>query len=71
MIEKRIEKRKWRARRAEILMDYENFSYYTVSTALVIFDLAWKISQENNASLWLVALILIILCSLCGLDYQL
>ncbi|CAH8841397.1 unnamed protein product [Trichobilharzia szidati] len=51
-VEKRIEKRRWNRRRQELLMDYESFSYYTVASSVVMFDLAWKLSQENNCLLW-------------------
>ncbi|KAF8561889.1 hypothetical protein P879_04602 [Paragonimus westermani] len=52
VVEKRIEKRRWLRRRQDILMDYESFSFYTVSTSVVLFDLAWRLSQENNCLLW-------------------
>ncbi|THD19835.1 Cell division control protein 45, partial [Fasciola hepatica] len=51
-IEKRVEKRKWLRHRQDILMDYESFSYFTVSSSIVLFDLAWRLSQENNCLLW-------------------
>ncbi|KAA3681615.1 cell division control protein 45 [Paragonimus westermani] len=51
-VEKRIEKRRWLRRRQDILMDYESFSFYTVSTSVVLFDLAWRLSQENTCLLW-------------------
>ncbi|VDP60560.1 unnamed protein product [Schistosoma mattheei] len=51
-IEKRIEKRKWNRKRQELLMDYESFSYHGVASSVVMFDLAWKLSQENNCLLW-------------------
>ncbi|VDP65468.1 unnamed protein product [Schistosoma curassoni] len=51
-IEKRIEKRKWNRKRQELLMDYESFSYHSVASSVVMFDLAWKLSQENNCLLW-------------------
>ncbi|TNN07399.1 Cell division control protein 45 [Schistosoma japonicum] len=51
-IEKRIERREWNRKRQELLMDYESFSYYSVASSVVMFDLAWKLSQENNCLLW-------------------
>ncbi|TGZ62471.1 hypothetical protein CRM22_007429 [Opisthorchis felineus] len=51
-IEKRIERRKWARRRQDILLDYESFSYHTVSSAVVLFDLTWRLSQETNCLLW-------------------
>ncbi|CAL8098894.1 unnamed protein product [Calicophoron daubneyi] len=51
-IEKRIEKRKWMRKRQDLLMDYESFSFYSVSSSIVLFDLAWRLSQDNNCLLW-------------------
>lgn len=51
-IERRVEKRNWSRKRRDILMDYESFSYLTVSSSIVLFDLAWRLSQENNCLLW-------------------
>lgn len=51
--EKRISRRKWERRKQEILIEYESFSYSATSSAVVLFDLAWKLSQDNHQLLWL------------------
>lgn len=49
---KRRERRIWEERRAKILFDYQQFSYYAQPTALLMFDLAWKMSRDSNDLLW-------------------
>ncbi|OON23558.1 CDC45-like protein [Opisthorchis viverrini] len=44
-IEKRIERRKWARRRQDILLDYESFSYHTVSSAVVLYAIVGQTSQ--------------------------
>ncbi len=51
-VEKRINRRKWERRRQEILIEYESFSYHAASSAVVLFDLAWKLSQDTHQLLW-------------------
>uniref|UniRef100_A0A5K3EVZ6 Cell division control protein 45-like protein n=2 Tax=Mesocestoides corti TaxID=53468 RepID=A0A5K3EVZ6_MESCO len=50
--EKRISRRRWERRKQEILIEYESFSYYTTSSAVVLFDLAWRLSQDSHQLLW-------------------
>uniref|UniRef100_A0A7M4DWB3 Cell division cycle 45 n=1 Tax=Crocodylus porosus TaxID=8502 RepID=A0A7M4DWB3_CROPO len=49
---KRRERRVWEARRQEILFDYEQYEYHGTSSAIVMFDLAWKMSKDLNDMLW-------------------
>nr|CAG4640974.1 EOG090X08GG [Eulimnadia texana] len=49
---KRREKRVWEERRKKILFNYTQFSYYSSSTALLMFELAWKLSRDSNELLW-------------------
>lgn len=51
-LKKRKKKREWEDRRKEILFDYEEFSYYGTSTSLLLYELAWKMSKDNNDLLW-------------------
>ncbi|KAL5961961.1 hypothetical protein TSMEX_010274 [Taenia solium] len=50
--EKRISRRKWERRKEEILIEYESFSYCTTASAVVLFDIAWKLCQDNLHLLW-------------------
>ncbi|VDN13926.1 unnamed protein product [Dibothriocephalus latus] len=50
--EKRINRRRWERKRQEILIEYESFSYHSTASAVVLFDLAWKLSQDNQQLLW-------------------
>lgn len=50
--EKRISRRKWERRKEEILIEYESFSYRATASAVVLFDIAWKLSQDNLHLLW-------------------
>ncbi|CDS40297.1 cell division control protein 45 [Echinococcus multilocularis] len=50
--EKRISRRKWERRKEEILIEYESFSYRATASAVVLFDIAWKLSQDNLYLLW-------------------
>ncbi|GAB6030055.1 DNA replication initiation factor cdc45 [Chamberlinius hualienensis] len=51
-IERRIEKRRWTENRHRIMFDYMQFSYYGNSSAMIMFDLAWKMSKDTNDLLW-------------------
>lgn len=51
-IMRRREKRLWEENREKILFDYYQISYYGESSAHLIFDLAWKMSRDNNQLLW-------------------
>lgn len=51
-IERRMEKRKWEENRNKVLFEYMQFSTYGTSSALLMFELAWKISKDSNDLLW-------------------
>nr|CAG4646363.1 EOG090X08GG [Macrothrix elegans] len=52
MVLRRREKRLWQEKRKEILFNYMQFSFYSSSTALLMFELAWKLSRDSNDLLW-------------------
>ena len=52
-IEKKREKRLWNEARTKLIFDYEQFSMYGTSAALIMFELAWKMSKDTNDLLWL------------------
>ncbi|WAR03472.1 CDC45-like protein [Mya arenaria] len=52
-IERRMERRKWEENRVKVLFDYMQFSTYGTSSALLMFELAWKMSKDSNDLLWL------------------
>lgn len=52
VLEKRRERRNWEEKRKEILFEYEEFSYNGTSVALLMYELAWKMSKDNNDTLW-------------------
>ncbi|XP_017104264.2 cell division control protein 45 homolog [Drosophila bipectinata] len=45
-------RRQWESERDRIMFEYTQFSYYGRSTALLIFELAWKLSKDNMDLLW-------------------
>ncbi|KAH8419723.1 hypothetical protein KR009_001587 [Drosophila setifemur] len=45
-------RRHWETERDRIMFEYTQFSYYGRSTALVVFELAWKLSKDNMDLLW-------------------
>lgn len=49
---KRRERRLWEEKRNKILFEYTQYSYYGPSTALQMFELAWKLSRDTNDLLW-------------------
>ncbi|XP_072164043.1 cell division control protein 45 homolog [Diadema setosum] len=51
-LDRRQERRNWEERRAKILFDYEEFSYFGSSAAVVMYNLAWKRSKDTNDLLW-------------------
>ncbi|XP_066111103.1 cell division control protein 45 homolog isoform X2 [Saccopteryx bilineata] len=50
---KRRERRDWKARRRDILFEYEQYEYHGTSSAMVMFDLAWMMSKDLNDMLWM------------------
>ncbi|XP_050425869.1 cell division control protein 45 homolog isoform X2 [Adelges cooleyi] len=49
---RRKEIRKWEENRKKLLFDYSQFSYYGRSSAMLMFDLAWKLHRESIDLLW-------------------
>lgn len=49
---KRRELRRWEQKRDELLFDYTQYSYFSRSSAMVMFELAWKLSKESMELLW-------------------
>lgn len=49
---KRRDRRVWEEQRAKVLFEYQQFSYIGPSTAVQMFELAWKMSRDNNDLLW-------------------
>ncbi|KAH8306880.1 hypothetical protein KR018_010419 [Drosophila ironensis] len=45
-------RRQWETERDRIMFEYTQFSYYGRSTALLVFELAWKLSKDNMDLLW-------------------
>ena len=46
------EKREWDEKRRGVLFAYERDSYFSSSSALALYELAWKISRDTNDLLW-------------------
>ena len=51
-MEKKVKKRQWLQERDKILFDYYEYSYYGTSVAVTVYELAWKLSKDNNDLLW-------------------
>jgi len=49
---KRRERREWEERRRGVLFAYERDSYFGSSSALALYELAWKMSRDSNDLLW-------------------
>lgn len=49
---KRREKRKWDEERDRFLFEYTQFGFYGKSSALLVFELAWKLSKDSLDLLW-------------------
>ena len=45
---KRRERRIWEEKRTKILFEYQQFSDYGSSTAILMYELAWKMSRDTN-----------------------
>ncbi|KAJ8956232.1 hypothetical protein NQ318_014963 [Aromia moschata] len=50
---KRREKRLWEEKRNKLLFEYSQFTYYGKSSAVYMFDLAWKVNRDDKELLWL------------------
>lgn len=51
-MQKNRERRDWEKTRDRIMFDYSQSSFYTRSTALVFFELAWRMSKDSPDLLW-------------------
>lgn len=49
---KRRERRKWEQQRDEAMFEYTQYNYYGRSSALLVYELAWKLSKESMDLLW-------------------
>jgi len=49
---KRRERREWEEKRHGILFSYSRDSYYGSSSAVQLYELAWRMSRDNNDLLW-------------------
>lgn len=49
---KRRDRRIWEEKRAKLLFEYQQFSYTGTSTAVLMYELAWKMSRDTNDLLW-------------------
>ncbi|KAK2193471.1 hypothetical protein NP493_12g04017 [Ridgeia piscesae] len=55
-LEKEREKRLWREARNKRIFEYTEFSGFGTSAALLMFEIAWKMSKDTNDLLWLAIL---------------
>lgn len=46
-------KRHWQSERDRLMFEYNQYSYYGRCSALIIFELAWKLSKDSIDSVWL------------------
>uniref|UniRef100_A0A2L2YGM4 Cell division control protein 45-like protein n=1 Tax=Parasteatoda tepidariorum TaxID=114398 RepID=A0A2L2YGM4_PARTP len=51
-IMRRRDKRLWEENRNKIMFEYSQISYFGESSSCIMFDLAWKMSRDNNDLLW-------------------
>ena len=49
---RRRERKEWEEQRHRILFAYNRDSYYGSSSALEMYELAWKMSRDSNDLLW-------------------
>lgn len=49
---KRRETKKWEEARNKLMFDYTQYSYYGRSSALMVFELAWKLTKDSMDLLW-------------------
>ena len=49
---KRREKRLWEEERKSVRFSYTRDSYYSSSSALLLYELAWRLSKDTNDLLW-------------------
>lgn len=51
-IVKRAGRREWSEKRATILFNYTQYSYYGKSSAMIIFEMAWSMTKDNLDMIW-------------------
>ncbi|CAI8047238.1 Cell division control protein 45 homolog [Geodia barretti] len=51
--EARRKRHLWRRKREEILYKYSEFNYHSTAASLVLYELAWRLTRDNNELLWL------------------
>ncbi|EAT40319.1 AAEL007939-PA [Aedes aegypti] len=49
---KRRKRREWEEKRNQLMFEYTQFNYYGRSSALTIFELAWRLSKDSIDLLW-------------------
>lgn len=49
---KRRERQRWEEERDRLMFNYTQYSFYGRSSALVMFELAWKMSKDCTDLLW-------------------
>lgn len=49
---KRRQQKAWEDNRNKVMFDYTQYSYYGKSSALLIFELAWKLTKDSMDLLW-------------------
>lgn len=49
---KRRQQKAWEDNRNKVMFDYTQYSYYGKSSALFIFELAWKLTKDSMDLLW-------------------
>ncbi|GLG94444.1 CDC45-related protein, partial [Gryllus bimaculatus] len=67
---KRREKRQWEENRNHVLFSYTQYSYYGRSSAVVMYELAWRMSKDTNDLLWLAIVGATEQMLLAKVDYQ-
>ncbi|KAK6620629.1 hypothetical protein RUM43_010922 [Polyplax serrata] len=51
-ITKRRERKTWEEKRDKLMFEYSQYGYYGKSSALILFELAWKLAKDNFDVLW-------------------
>lgn len=51
-LRKSDEKKAWAKRRQKLMAEYMEFTYYGRSSALTMYELAWKLSKDSFDLLW-------------------
>ncbi|XP_012287372.2 cell division control protein 45 homolog [Orussus abietinus] len=49
---KRRQRREWEEKRSDIIFEYTQYSYYSKSSAVLMFELAWKLSKDSMDMVW-------------------